>query len=49
MVNGTKLRIRNIRAKAALKFGSEPRVLKKGYEKGVEVSKMRFLRHVWNY
>jgi len=44
MVNRTKLRIRNIRAKAALKFGSEPWVLNEGCEKGVEASQMRFLR-----
>ena len=42
----TKLRIHNITAKAALKFGSEARVLKKGEEQRLEVAQMKFLRHI---
>ena len=45
----TKLRIHNITAKAALKFGSEAWVLKKREEKRVEAAQMKFLRHLfWN-
>ena len=41
----TKLRIHNITAKAALKFGSEAWVLKKREERRVEAAQMKFLRH----
>ena len=39
----TKLRIHNITAKAALKFGSEAWVLKKREEKRLEAAQMNFL------
>ena len=42
----TKLRIRNITAKAALKFGSEVWVLKKREEQRLEAAQMKFLRHL---
>ena len=42
----TKLRIHNITTKAALKFGSEALVLKKGDEKRLEAAQMKFLRHL---
>ena len=42
----TKLRIHNITAKAALKFGSEVWVLKKREEKRLEAAQMKFLRHL---
>ena len=42
----TKLRIHNITAKAALKFGSEVWVLKKREEQGLEAAQMKFLRHL---
>ena len=42
----TKLRIHNITAKAALKFGSEAWVLKKREEKRLEAAQMKFLRHL---
>ena len=42
----TKLRIRNITAKAALKFGSEAWVLKKREEQRLEAAEMKFLRHL---
>ena len=42
----TKLRIYNITAKAALKFGSEASVLKKRKEQRVEAAQMKFLRHL---
>jgi len=42
----TKLRIRNITAKAALKFGSEAWVLKKREEQRLEAAQMKFLRHL---
>ena len=42
----TKLRIHNITAKAALKFGSEAWVLKKREEQRLEVAEMKFLRHL---
>ena len=42
----TKLRIYNITAKAALKFGSEAWVLKKRKEQRLEVAQMKFLRHL---
>ena len=46
MVKETKLRIHNITAKAALKFGSEAWVLKKREEKHLEAAQMKFLRHL---
>jgi len=42
----TKLRIRKITAKAALKFGSEAWVLKKREEQRLEEAQMKFLRHL---
>ena len=42
----TKLRIHNITAKAALKFGSETWVLKGSEEQRLEAAKMKFLRHL---
>jgi len=42
----TKLRIHNITAKAALKFGSEAWVLKKGEEQRLEAAQTKFLRHL---
>ena len=42
----TKLRINNITAKAALKFGSETWVLKKREERRLEAAQMKFLRHL---
>jgi len=42
----TKLRIHNITAKEALKFGSEAWVLKKREEQRLEVAQMKFLRHL---
>jgi len=42
----TKLRIHNITAKAALKFGSEAWVLKKREEHRLEAAQMTFLRHL---
>ena len=41
----TKLRINNITAKAALKFGSGAWVLKKREEQRLEAAQMKFLRH----
>jgi len=41
----TKLRIHNITAKAALKFGSKAWVLKKREEQRLEAAQMKFLRH----
>jgi len=41
----TKLRIHNITAKAALKFGSKTWVLKKREEQRLETAQMKFLRH----
>ena len=41
----TKLRIHNIAAKAALKFGSEAGVLRKREEQRLEAAQMKFLRH----
>jgi len=43
----TKLRIHNITAKAALKFGSEAWVLKKREEQPLEAAQMKFLRHLF--
>ena len=42
----TKLRIYNITAKAALKFGSEVWVLNKREEQRLEAAQMKFLRHL---
>jgi len=42
----TKLRIRNITAKAALKFGGEAWVLKKREEQRLEAAQIKFLRHL---
>jgi len=42
-----KLRIHNITAKAALKFGSEAWVLKKSEEQRLEAAQMKFLRHLF--
>jgi hypothetical protein len=42
----TKLRIHNITAKVALKFGSEAWVLRKREEQRLEVAQMRFLRYL---
>jgi hypothetical protein len=42
----SKLRIHNITAKAALKFGSEAWVLKKREEQHLEAAQMKFVRHV---
>ena len=42
----TKLRIHNITAKAALKFGSGAQVLKKREEHRLEAVQMKFLRHL---
>jgi hypothetical protein len=41
-----KLRIRNITAKAVLKFGSEAWVLKKREEQRLEAAQWKFLRHL---
>ena len=41
-----KLRIHNITAKAALKFGSETWVLKTREEQRLEAAQMKFLRHL---
>jgi hypothetical protein len=43
----TKLRIHNITAKAALKFGSEAWVLKKREEQHLEAAQTKFLRHLF--
>ena len=42
----TKLRIRNITAKEAMKFMSEAWVLKKREEQRLEATQMKFLRHL---
>ena len=42
----TKLRIHNITAKAALKFGSEAWVLKKREEHRLEAVQMKYFRHL---
>ena len=42
----TKLRIHNITAKEALKFGSEAWVLKRREEQRLEAAQMKFLRHL---
>ena len=43
----TKLKIHNITAKAALKFGSKAWVLKKREEQHLEAAQMKFLRHLF--
>ena len=42
----TELRIHNITAKAASKFGSEVWVLKKRKEQRLEAAQLKFLRHL---
>ena len=42
----TKLRIHNITAKVALKFGGEDWVLRKREEQHLEAAQMKFLRHL---
>ena len=42
----TKLRIHNITAKAAFKFGSEAWVLRKRKEQCLEAAKMKFLSYL---
>jgi hypothetical protein len=44
MSNQTKLRIYNITGKAALKYGSETRMLNNGDKQCFEAAQMRFLR-----
>jgi hypothetical protein len=46
MTKVTKLRIHNIRAEAALKFGNEARMLKKRDEQRLEAAQMKLLRHL---
>jgi hypothetical protein len=46
MNKGTKLRIQNITAKEALKFGIEAWVLKKREEQRLEAAQIKFLRHL---
>ena len=46
MTKETKLRIHNMTAKAALKFGSEVWVLEKRDEERLEAAQMKFLRHL---
>jgi hypothetical protein len=46
MTKETKLRIHNITAKAALKFGSEAWVLKKRDEQRLEAAQMKILRYL---
>jgi len=46
MTKETKLRIHNMTAKAALKFGSEIWVLKKRDEQRLEAAQMKFFRHL---
>jgi len=41
-----QLRIHNVTAKAALKFGIEAWVLKKREEQRLEAAQMKFLRHL---
>jgi len=42
----SKLKIHNITAKAALKFGSKGWLLKKREEQHLEAAQMKFLRHL---
>ena len=46
MTKETKLRIHNLTAKAALKFGSEVCVLKKRDKQRLEAAQMKLLRHL---
>jgi hypothetical protein len=46
MTKETKLRLHNITAKAALKFGSEVWVLKKRDKQRLEAAQMKFRRHL---
>jgi hypothetical protein len=46
ILNVFELRIHNITAKAALKFGSEAWALKKRDEQLLEAAQMKFLRHL---
>jgi len=46
MTKATKLRIQNMTAKVALKFGSEVWVLEKRDEQRLEVAQIKFLRHL---
>jgi hypothetical protein len=46
MTKETQLRIHNITAKAAVKFGSEVWVLKKRDKQRSEAAQMKFLRHL---
>jgi hypothetical protein len=46
MTKETKLRIHNITARTALRFGSEAWVLKKRDEQRLEATQMAFLRHL---
>ena len=46
MTKETKLRIHNITAKAALKFGSDVWVLKKRDKHSLEAAQKKFLRHL---
>jgi hypothetical protein len=46
MTKEAKLRIHNITAKAALKFGSEVWLLKKRDKQRLEAAQMKFLRHL---
>jgi hypothetical protein len=48
-VNKKKIRIHNITAKAALKFGSEIWVLKEREEQRLEAAQMEFFYIYWNY
>ena len=42
----TKLRIHNIKAKEALKFGSEMWVLKEREEQRLQAAQMKYFRHL---
>jgi len=46
MTKETKLRLHNITAKEALKFGSDFWVLKKRHKQRLEAAQMKFLRHL---
>jgi hypothetical protein len=49
MSSQTKLRIHNITAKTALKYGSETCVLNKRDKQRLEAAQMRFLRPLLGY
>jgi hypothetical protein len=49
MSNQTKLRMHNIRAKTALRYGSETLVLNKRDKQRLEAAQMRFLRPLLGY